>query len=57
MLQFALIRALLMMKKETGEMNNKSQRVGISFTSYQNTVKIPRISKILSYLKIKSLKR
>jgi hypothetical protein len=48
MLQSAVMSPLLMMKKEMGEMAVRIQRVGISFTSTQNIVKIPMITKMFA---------
>jgi len=37
--------ALCEIKRTTGDMANKSQRIGISFTLIQKAVKIPKINK------------
>lgn len=49
MLESALMRPLLIMKNENGEMNARIHKVGMSFTENQNIVKIPRIAKMFNY--------
>lgn len=49
MSQSALMRPLLIMKNENGEMAARIHNVGMSFTENQNIVNIPRITRMFNY--------